>query len=135
MQFIPMDDSHVSEVQVAVQYISGTNQINLSIYGDTDGVPGTLLAGPVTVRNLPEFPSCCILAVAKFSPLAVTAGTPYWVVATIPSSGTGSDFIGTWDIVVQGKTPPYSVYDVAQGSWIQAVSLTVPAGEVLGTIP
>jgi hypothetical protein len=135
MQFIPSDDSHVSQVQVAVQYGSGTNQINLNIYGDTDGVPGTLLAGPVTVTNLPAFPSCCTLAIAKFSPIAVTAGTPYWVVANIPSSGTGSDFVGYWDIVVQGKTPPTSVYDVTQGSWFQTVSLTLPAGEVLGTIP
>lgn len=94
LPFTPKSNSHVSQVQVAVQYIgSGANQVNLSIYGDAAGVPGTLLAGPVTVTNLPGA-GCCTLAVASFSPLSVTGGTQYWVVADTPLTGQGSDFAG-----------------------------------------
>jgi hypothetical protein len=94
MPFTPKSNSHVSEVRVAVQYSGGANQVNLSLYSDVDGAPGTLLAGPVTVTNLPEFATCCLLTVADFSSTPVIAKTQYWIVADTPLSGTGSDFIG-----------------------------------------
>jgi len=77
MSFTPKANAHVSEVSAAIQYNgTGANQVNLSLYSDTRGVPGVLLAGPVTVTNLPNFQSCCKLAVAGFeSSVAVTSGT------------------------------------------------------------
>ena len=61
--------------RAAIQYNGGgANQVNIGIYSDDLGVPGTLLAGPVPVKNLPPFPSCCALAVADFSPLPIAAG-------------------------------------------------------------
>jgi hypothetical protein len=60
MPFTPQSDSHVAQVGVAVLYGGqGADQVNLSIYNDSSGAPGTLLAGPVTVPNLPT--SCCNL--------------------------------------------------------------------------
>ncbi|MFZ1918162.1 MAG: choice-of-anchor R domain-containing protein [Terriglobales bacterium] len=129
--FTPKSNSHVSRVQVAVQYVGGANQVNLSIYGDTNGGPGTLLAGPVTITNLPNAGTCCHLAVANFSPLAVTAGTRYWVVADTPLTGTGSDFSGIWNIVVK------TILMGADGGagWQPTNADVLAAGEVLGTIP
>lgn len=132
MPFTPKYDSHVSQVQVAVQYQSGANQVNLSIYEDSGGIPGTLLAGPVTVTNLPDFPTCCLLTVANFSPLAVTGGTRYWVVADTPSTGTGSNFTGAWCQVVKPFVPIAFYFD---GSWVEENAYDLVAGEVLGTIP
>jgi hypothetical protein len=134
MPFTPKSNSHVSQVQAALLYdSSGANQVNLSIYGDTGGAPGTLLAGPVTVTNLPTYPFCCTLAVANFSPVAVTAGAQYWVVADTPLTGQGSDFEGNWQFVVatilQGaNVPPFGWYSFDVGP-------EQAAGEVLGTIP
>jgi hypothetical protein len=137
MQFTPATNSRVSQVQVAVQYGgSGANRVNLSIYGSTNGAPGTLLAGPKTVKNLPTFGTCCTLAVAKFSPLAVTGGTQYWVVASTPTEGAGSDSLDLWDFVVQGETPASGFFSSGVGGgWYAEPGLEVPAGEVLGTIP
>ncbi len=133
MPFTPKFNSHVSEVQVPVQYIEGDNQVNLSIYADSGAdYPGTLLAGPVTVTNLADYGTCCALAVADFTPVAVTAGTQYWVVGDTPSAGTGSDFMGTWDWVVK------NLGEWASGSpygWSGIPVDGEPAGEVLGTIP
>lgn len=132
MPFTPKSNSTIKQVQVAVQYYGkGANQVNLSIYGDSSGVPGTPLAGPVTVTNLSAFGTCCTLAVANFTPLAVTGGSQYWVVADAPVTGTGSDFAGIWDFVA--KVFPMA-YDDGSG-WIASTGDTVPAGEVLGTIP
>ncbi len=135
--FIPKSNSHVSQARVAVQYFpSGANQVNLSIYGDSGGVPGTLLAGPVTVANLPNAGTCCTLAVASFTPVAVTGGTQYWVVVDKPLTGTGSDFFGVWDTVARPVIPmaAYSNFD-NDDVWLALNADRQPAGEVLGTIP
>jgi hypothetical protein len=131
--FIPKSNSHVSQVGVAVQYVSGANQVNLSIYEDSGGVPGTLLAGPVTVTNLSDSGACCALAIADFTPQAVTGGTRYWVVADTPLSGTGSDFNGNWYSIVKPVIP--MAYNFRDEGWKEANADSPPAGEVLGTIP
>src|SRR5208282_4427201 len=129
LPFTPKSNSHVSQVQVAIEYSGlGDNQVNLSIYGDSGGVPGTLLAGPVTVTHLPEAGTCCLLAVANFSPVAVTGGTRYWVVADTPRTGTGSDFYGVWVTVVKPAIPMAQNANDAGWSGVNADFL--PAGEV-----
>jgi hypothetical protein len=135
MAFTPTANAHVHQVRVAAQYLqSGANQVNLSLYSDTGGAPGTLLAGPITVTNLPDFYTCCALAIATFSTgTAVTAGTQYWVVANSPSTGTGSDFEGAWAFV----PPSTQLFGIDQGSgWTgYEATLEEPAGAVIGTIP
>jgi len=127
-------NAHVKQVRAAVLYIAGTNQINLSLYADSNGIPGALLAGPVTVTNLPTYGSCCQLAIANFPiSVAITAGTQYWVVANTPSSGTGSDFFGTWNYVPLSKQV-LSAY--SPGGWTTSQApIEEPAGAVYGTIP
>lgn len=133
MPFTPKLNSHVSEVQVAVQYSAGANQVNLSIYSDAGGAPGLLLAGPVTVKGLPTFGTCCAVAVANFSPVAVIAGTKYWVTAETPLTGTGSDFVGVWDWVA---TPIFLQARDKGAGWVPFDgSPAESAGKVLGTVP
>ena len=133
MPFTPRSNATVMQVRVAVQYNSGTNQVNLSLYNDVGGVPGTVLAGPVTVANLPSGGTCCTLAIANFeSGVAVTAGVQYWVVANMPASGPGSDFNGAWDFLF-----PTASFGIDTGTgWFSSIGdLMGAAGAVLGTIP
>lgn len=133
LPFTPKSNSHLSQVRAALQYDGyGSNQVNFSIYSDASGTPGTLLAGPVTVTNLPNFPSCCALAVANFTPLALTGGTQYWVVANTPASGQGSDFVGVWNW--NHKILPFAGSNGVNG-WFAEIGDTWPAGAVLGTVP
>jgi len=133
LPFTPKSNAHVSQVRVAIEWgENGANQINLSIYSDANEAPGSALAGPVTVTNLPYYFTCCKLTTANFTPLAVTAGVQYWIVADTPATGTGSDFYGLWDVVPQ--VVPEA--DTADGSaWIPRNANTQAAGQVLGTIP
>ena len=133
LPFTPKSNSHVSQVQVSVQHAGGANQVNLSIYGDADGVPGTLLAGPIAITNLATTGTCCALAVANFSPVAVTGGSQYWVVADTPSKGTGSDFFGEWEWVAKPVYP--QAFSDGFGWFASTSGPTEVAGEVLGTIP
>jgi hypothetical protein len=132
LPFTPKSDAHVTQVLAAIQYFQGDNQINLSIYSDVNGIPGTLLAGPVTVTNLPNGGTCCTLAVANISPLAIVAGTRYWLVANTPSTGTGSNFEGVWKDVAKPVVP--IAFDGGIG-WYNDNAYDLVAGAVLGTIP
>ena len=134
MPFTPKSNSTVMQVEVAVHYAgSGANQVNLSVYDDFGGGPGTLLAGPQTIANLPQFATCCTLATWKLAPgVQVVGGNQYWVVADTPASGVGSDFVGTWDFIF-----PTHLTDMNSGShWYQFSGPDEEvAGAVFGTIP
>jgi hypothetical protein len=135
LPFTPKSDAHVSAIAVAVQYYgSGANQVRLSLYSDAAGVPGTILAGPKTIVNLPDAGTCCALAVWMLkASIPVTAGTQYWIVADTPSSGTGDDFKGAWDFIF--PTPFLQAVNTGQG-WNQSTGgEELLAGEVMGTTP
>jgi hypothetical protein len=134
MPFTPKANAHVSQVQVAVEWVQGDNQVNLSLYSDAGGIPGALLAGPVTVTNLGVFGTCCQLAVANFTSTAVNAGTQYWVVADEPTSGAGSNTWGAWAFVP--TLFPFAFYNPANGGWLPGNGASSEAaGAVYGTIP
>jgi len=135
MPFTPKSNAHVLAVRTAVLwYGSGAEQVNLSIYQDSQGAPGKLLAGPVTVTNLPKAFSCCQLAVADFSSgVPVNGGTQYWVVADTPTSGQGSNFLGEWASAVSPVLPLSA--DADRTGWVTFSGNGLPAGDVQGTIP
>lgn len=93
-----------------------------------------MLAGPITVKNLPTFGNCCKLAPAVLpAPVAVSSGTQYRIVADT-LTGTGSDFDGVWDFVPPAKAFLSSKYD--SGGWFFFnASIQEPVGAVYGTIP
>ena len=134
LPFTPKSNSHISEVRAAILYYGdGADQVNLSIYADSKGHPGRLLAGPVTVANLPKSFTCCQLAVADFASVPVKGGTQYWVVANTPKTGQGSDFLGEW----AGAVSPMLMMagDAEQTGWVAFNGNGLPAGDVLGTVP
>jgi hypothetical protein len=130
--FTPKYDSHISDVELPVTYLAGDNQVNVSIYGGSGGLPGALLAGPFTLTNLPDAGSCCTLFAISFQPLAVSAGSQYWVVVSTPASGPGRNFEGVWDYVAKDIPMAYNFQD---RGWTANSADTLPACKVLGTIP
>lgn len=132
--FTPRWNSHVTQTQVAVEWVQGDNQVNFSLYTDNAGTPGTLIAGPVTVTGLATFGTCCQLAVANFTSTAVKKGTQYWVVADEPTSGPGSNTWGAWAFVP--TLFPFAFFNPVNGGWLAADGASAEAaGAVYGTIP
>jgi len=134
LPFKPKAASTAYQLQAAVEYGgSGANQVNLSLYSDNNGAPGTLLGGPVTVTGLANTGTCCAFATANLSStVSLTAGTQYWIVADTPASGTGSDFVGVWDFI---PTAPLNSFNNGSG-WVSFTGYEQePTGRVFGTIP
>jgi len=131
LPFKPAKSSHATQLRAAISWNSlGANQVRLSLYSDASGVPGTLLAGPVTKTNLPVFGTCCTVLMATIPSTALTAHTQYWIVADTVTTGTGDDSEDVWDAapaIIIGA-------DVNAGGWF-SFPANVPAGAVYGSIP
>jgi hypothetical protein len=95
---------------------TSTNQVTLGIYTDVCGTgPGAVLASGRAI--VPAAP--CALAVASLRTTAtLTAGTPYWVVATTNATQDGLDAIwyGSNQALIGGN--------VANGGWFQFSGFT-----------
>ncbi len=93
--FTPANDATVTEIDVGVGWVEGTNAIVIGLYADDGGVPGKLLHS-FKASGLGTFGDCCDLAVGKDKKgVAVTAGTPYWVGVTTNSKD--ADIWAAWN--------------------------------------
>jgi hypothetical protein len=128
LPFTPKADAHVSQLQAAIGYISGTSAVDIGLYSDASGTPGTLLAAGHS-PNIPDFGACCTVVSVAITPTAVTAGTQYWIVASSDDTH-GPDFTGVWQAS--------NLYNISgnesQSGWF-TFSANVPAGAAKGTIP
>jgi len=87
-QFASIDDTTVTEIEVAAEWAAGTNEIDISLYTDKDGLPGKLLK-TFEVTGLQGVSGCCGLAVARDKKgIAIEGGRPYWIAVTTPASDT-----------------------------------------------
>jgi hypothetical protein len=127
LQFTPATDVSVTEVDAGVGWVEGTNAVQLAIYDDNGGVPGTSLAS-ATVKGLGTFGDCCTLAVARIKKLPLTAGTPYWVV--VSASGT------TWAAWAFNSTdeidPVTAAYNDGTGWGAGGGAIPAPSFAVIG---
>jgi hypothetical protein len=94
MQFTPAADVSVTEIDVAVERITGTDEIDIGLYTDANGVPGTLLKS-FTATGLQGNGGCCGFAVGRDKQgIPIAGGTPYWVAVTTDTGAT--DTFGNW---------------------------------------
>jgi len=128
MAFTPAHNATIHKVEAGMSwYGDGANQVDISVYSDSSGVPGTVLATG-TATNLQTFGECCALATIKIKPpLLVSAGTQYWIVGDTPANGTGDDSVDVWNAALGGPNVGYN-YD-GEGwysySWGQGYSVAV----------
>jgi hypothetical protein len=90
MEFTPSTSISVTEIDAAVEWIEGTDEVDIGLYTDADGVPGTLLKS-FKATNLQGNAGCCGFAVGKDKQgIPVTGGTPYWIAVTTDPDGANT---------------------------------------------
>lgn len=129
--FTPAKAATASEVAVAVGYIQGTDEITLAIFSDTSGAPGTVLWSGVA-KSLPTFGECCGVATAKIKGgLALTAGTPYWVV--VETDAKESTTFAAWNLATTEQvTAAPAAYNNNNAGWTSYTTILPPAFAVYG---
>jgi hypothetical protein len=94
MQFTPAADATVREIDVGVQLIAGTDLVDIALYDDSGGLPGTLLK-TFKASGFGNIGGCCGLSIGKSrTGIAVKGGTPYWVAVITDKNGT--DAFANW---------------------------------------
>jgi hypothetical protein len=128
LPFTPKVSAHVTGLQAAIGWISGTKLVDIGLYSDNSGVVGTLLASGHST-HLPTFGSCCQLVTITIPSTAVTAGTQYWIVASSDDTN-GPDLASVW----QSSNDVNTGGNVSLGGWF-TFSNNWPAGAAKGTVP
>jgi len=133
MAFTPSANATVTRIGLAISYISGDNEVAVSLNADSGGLPGASLAS-FTVSNLPDLGGCCTTEIENVSGIAVTAGTQYWVVVqtTTPDSTTWA----AWnENDTNQTTQPFAYQNSQQGSgWFPTEGILGAFG-VAGKMP
>jgi len=127
MPFTNKIADHVTQIQAAIGYISGTKKLVMGIYTDNAGSVGTLLVQGQTA-NVPAAGVCCQVATVNVASTALNAATQYWVVAQ--EHPTAQDFEAVW----QASNSSLIGGNVGQAGWFTFSGL-VPAFAVKGTNP
>lgn len=84
--FTPSKSTDVRAIEAGIGYIEGDNTINFGIWSDSNGVPGTELAGADETVSQTDG-NCCALVTFK-TKVSIEAGTQYWVVCSTDSANT-----------------------------------------------
>ena len=99
MGFTPSANYDLTQIDVSLTWTAGSNSGPLlTLDSDSAGLPGAVLMSWSLSGGLPSFVSnsaCCtaIETVTPSSPLVLTAGTQYWLVATAGLSDTSDDWV------------------------------------------
>ena len=126
--FIPKNNSHVTTLQLAVQWISGSNSIQVGLYSDNGGTVGSQLASVEAAVNS-TFGTCCQLVTASIPSTAVTRGKQYWIVANSDDTNA-PDFTGVFD----ASATQIIGANLSVSGWFSFTTNT-PAAAAWGTIP
>lgn len=79
--FTPSASGSVSQIDVAVGYVSGVNSFYVDIDADDGGKPGSVLASFTGLSSNTDFRKCCgLVTISGISGLSLSAGTNYWLV-------------------------------------------------------
>jgi hypothetical protein len=104
--FRPKADHTVTEIQVGVTYVQGTNGVTLSLNADNQDRPGKALH-TWQFANLPDFGTCCTLQTGKLTTgIKVKRGKLYWVV--LRTSAKTQDTWDVWNYDINGQQGPWS---------------------------
>lgn len=127
MPFTPAANMTVTEVVVAVGYVTGTNAVTVTLNDDDNGLPGTAIA-TFQATNLPGFGGCCTYSIKQLPGVSVTGGTQYWIVVQPGANDTWA----AWTENDTNETlQPFAFYSSQNGGWT-ATEGDIAAYAILG---
>jgi hypothetical protein len=101
MAFTSSGTYALTQIDVAIGLIIGTSSVDLALYSDSGGAPGSQL-GSWTITSLTDFGSCCsIESIFPGTSITLDAGAQYWLWAS-----AGSDTFAAWSWNNIGQTGP-----------------------------
>lgn len=111
--FTPSATEGLSQVDIALSAVSGSDSVIVTLNADSAGLPGSVLE-TWNVSGLPAFGTCCVLqTLFPAVPLTLNLGTTYWLVATPGATNTSAG----WNVNNTGSTGPRAVQSSSGGAF------------------
>jgi hypothetical protein len=128
--FTPSATENLSQVDIALQLVDGSDAVVVTLNADSAGLPGAVLE-TWNVNGLPGIGTCCVLqTLLPAVPLTLNFGTTYWLVAT---PGAATTHVG-WNLNNTGSTGPRAVQNSSGGAFtIFAPNDDRGAFDIIGT--
>ena len=125
--FTPSADFTLSQIDIALEYISGTNEASVTLVNDASGLPGFTALEWWDLTGLPGYSTTYSpTSLLSSGGITLLSGTQYWVIAEPLSNDT----YDLWSQNSQGGSG-FAFYSGGSGwSYHQG---TTPAFDVLGT--
>jgi hypothetical protein len=126
--FTPTADHTMKEVEVGVTYVSGANEVVVTLNADAGGVPGQIMHG-WRFTNLPVFGTCCTLQTGfAEGGIPLKKNTKYWL--TLWTSPQTPDTYAVWNDNYNGWQGSWA-NDLGSG-WLNEGIQTLGAFAILG---
>jgi len=114
MPFTPTKAATLEQIDLGIGYVTGTNQIVITLTKDKSGLPGASIHS-WTVKNMPTFGTCCTLDTIKYKKgIKVAKGKQYWITAT--TNAKDYDLWGAWNFTYNDATGTFA-YQSGGGGW------------------
>jgi hypothetical protein len=122
--FTSLVSGNVTQVSVALGYVTGENGATVSLWTNVGGEPGVNLSGLINLPPSPAFGSCCDLTTVAFPGTAIVAGQEYFLVIFADDT--------TWDAWNWNDTGAIGQLDQNSGNgWSQFPGSTLGGMEIL----
>jgi len=125
--FTPASAVTLTKIQVAIEWVTGTNEAIVSLVKDKGGVPAAKALHTWHFKNLHNAGSCCDLSSAKLKTgIPLVKGKQYWIVAKCPS-----DTWAAWNLNSTGVLGTFAQQNDG-GSWTVFTNQDVGAMGLFG---
>jgi len=129
MAFTPGANYDLSQIDLAMSYVSGTNSFTLELVNDNSGQPGSTVLESWTINSMPGLGTCCGLDTVTSTGVLLQGGVQYWLEAVPPS-----DLFGAWNWNNTGATGTFA-QSLDNGATWNRFNNTNGAFDVLGNVP
>jgi hypothetical protein len=129
--FTSLATGNVTQIDLAVGYISGVNSFYASIWTDNGGLPGTQLARWDNLSSSTTFGQCCgLITISNISGLSLTAGDQYFMV--LGPENLNSTTYMAWNWNSTGATGQDLYSRDGGATWTSNGEQTLSAFDIIG---
>jgi PEP-CTERM motif len=130
-EFTAMASGSVSQIDLAVGYVTGVNSFYAAVYTDNGGLPGTQLDRWDNLSSQTTFGQCCgLVTISNITGLTLTAGQSYFMILG-PENINDTSWLA-WNLNSTNTTGTEMFSTDGGNTWTSNGTQTLGAFDILG---
>jgi PEP-CTERM motif len=130
-EFTAMASGSVSQIDLAVGYVTGVNSFYAAVYTDNGGLPGTQLDRWDNLSSQTTFGQCCgLVTISNITGLTLTAGQSYFMI--LGPENINDTSLLAWNLNSTNTTGTEMFSTDGGNTWTSNGTQTLGAFDILG---